>query len=467
MKKLTRESVQPERYPVKVLQFGDGNFLRAFADWMIDVLNEQTSFKGSVAVVAPLRRGRQGVKDEQEGLYHVLLRGVSEGKPVDEIRMITCVDGYVDPYDGYDAFMATADLPSLQFVISNTTEAGIAFLATDVQTGAPVDSFPAKVAQLLFRRFRTFDGDPSKGLIFLPCELIEANGTTLQKVVLQYAVHWHLPQAFSTWVRDACLFCNTLVDRIVTGYPGDGSPQIMERIGYRDERLVAAEPFYLWVIEADPSLNDVFPVREANLNVRFVSDLTPYRTSKVRILNGAHTAMTLVGYLRGLRTVREAIEDRWMADFVDSMVSQEVIPTIPLPAEEVKLYAEQVFERFHNPEIRHELKSIALNSLSKFRTRLLPTLLDRYDATGQIPPRLLYTFASLIVFYQGKWKGETLPVNDHPDALKIMEACWDANGRPQLTSLLSNEALWGVNLTYIKGLDDILTATVTSILKDA
>ena len=468
MKKLTRESVRAEQYPVKVLQFGDGNFLRAFADWMIDLLNEQTTFKGSVAVVAPLRRGRPPVKDEQEGLYHVLLRGISEGKRIDEIRLVTCVGQYVDPYENHDAYLATAELPSLQFVISNTTEAGIGFSAADLSVDKPVDSFPAKVTQLLYRRFVTFNGDRSKGLVFLPCELIEANGAALHKIILQYAAHWKLTEAFSVWVSEACLFCNTLVDRIVTGYPTDGAQQIMERTGYLDDKLVAAEPYHLWVIEADPSLNEIFPVRETNLNVKFVRDLTPYRTSKVRILNGAHTAMTLIGYLRGLRTVREAVEDPWMADFLRSMISEEVIPTIPLPADEVALYAQQVFERFHNPEIKHELKSIALNSVSKFRARLLPTLLDRYHATGQIPPRLLYAFASLIIFYRGKWKDETLPVNDNPDALKTMETCWasDADELPQLKAMLANETLWGLDLTNIQGLEGALSLVISDILRN-
>lgn len=467
MKKLTRESVQTGHYPVKVLQFGDGNFLRGFADWMIDQLNEHTAFRGSVAVVAPLRKGRPAVKDEQDGLYHVVLRGIDQGKRIDEIRLITCVTEYVDPYEGYDDFLATADLPTLQFVISNTTEAGISFNAKDMRAGTPADSFPAKVTQLLFRRFRTFDGAPSKGLVFLPCELIEANGAALQKTVLQYIAHWNLPQEFSAWVLDACRFCNTLVDRIVTGYPSESAQQIMERIGYHDEKLVAAEPYYLWVIEADPSLNEIFPVREASLNVKFVQDLSPYRTSKVRILNGAHTAMTLIGYLRGLRTVREAVEDPWMAEFLASMISEEVVPTIPLPANEVKQYAQQVFERFRNPEIKHELRSIALNSVSKFRARLLPTLLDRYHATGQIPPRLLYAFASLIVFYRGEWKGETLPVNDHPDTVKVMQACRDSDDHPQLGDMLANEALWGLDLNSIHGLDKELSAAITGILNNA
>jgi tagaturonate reductase len=464
VKKLTRESVRAEQYPVKVLQFGDGNFLRAFSDWMIELLNEKTAFRGSVAVVAPLRRGRPAVKDEQEGLYHVLLRGISEGKRIDEVRLITCVDQYVDPYESHDAYLAMADIPSLQFVISNTTEAGISFSGTDLSVDSPVDSFPAKVTQLLYRRFLAFDGDRSKGLVFLPCELIEANGTALHKIILQYSAHWKLTETFSTWVGEACVFCNTLVDRIVTGYPTDGAEQIMERTGYRDEKLVAAEPYYLWVIEADPSLNEIFPVREANLNVKFVRDLTPYRTSKVRILNGAHTAMTLIGYLRGLRTVRDAVEDQWMADFLRSMISEEIIPTIPLPAEEVERYAQQVFERFHNPEIKHELKSIALNSVSKFRARLLPTMLDRYHTTGQIPPRLLYAFASLIIFYRGEWKGETLPVNDHPDALKAMQACWSSDDLPQLKAMLAHEALWGSDLNDIQGLDAALTTVISSML---
>lgn len=464
MKELTSKSVPAETYPVKVLQFGDGNFLRGFADWMIDVLNEKSNYNGSVVVVAPLRRGKAPVSDKQEGRYHVVFRGISEGKRVDEVRLVKCVKGYLDPYGAYEEFMATAALPSLQLIISNTTEAGISFNPGDTNADSPPDSFPAKVTQLLHRRFQTFGNDRTKGLTFLPCELIENNGAVLRNVVLQYAEYWKLSKGFTDWVTSACVFSNTLVDRIVTGYPTDYAQEIMQRTGYHDERLVAAEPYHLWVIEGDERLNEVFPVRGTGLNVKFVSDLTPYRTSKVRILNGAHTAMTLVGYLRGLRTVREAVQDKWMAEFIGRMVTDEVIPTIPLPADEVKAYATVVFERFHNPEIKHELKSIALNSVSKFRARLLPTLLDRFNTTHQLPPGLVQVFAALIVFYRGSWKGEQLPVNDHADVLQAFEKCWQSPDHPDIAGILSNSAIWGADLSSIAGLTDALSSTVQDLI---
>lgn len=465
MRKLTRAAVNARNFPVKVIQFGDGNFLRGFADWMIDILNEQTAFSGSVVVVAPLRRGRPEQPDEQEGLYHVVLRGVSEGKHVDDVRLVTCIEKKVDPYQEYDSFLATADQPTLQFVISNTTEAGISFNDQDNQCNTPPNSFPAKVTQLLYRRFQTFRGDRSKGLIFLPCELIENNGHVLKETVLQYVAHWTLPEEFGSWITEACIFCNTLVDRIVTGYPQGYAQEIMKRTGFEDKRLVAAEPYHLWVIEAEESMNRYFPVSSTSLNVKFVRDLMPYRTCKVRILNGAHTAMTLIGYLRDLRTVKEAVGDAWMSRFLQEMLTEEVIPTIPLPAEEVKEYVHQVFERFHNPEIRHELKSIALNSVSKFRTRLLPTLLDHYHAWGKLPLRLMDVFAALIVFYKGTWHGEPLPVNDSPDVMNAMAKCWSGENPPQLNALLSDEAIWGHDLTSIPGFGDALRGAVVQIVK--
>lgn len=461
-KKLNRATVSTEEYPIKVLQYGDGNFLRGFADWIIDILNEEAAFSGSVVTVAPLRRDSPPTADDQDGLFHVVLRGISEGKPVDSVRLISCMTLHVNPYLQFDDYLDVGVIPSLSMVISNTTEAGISFNERD-RLNAPADSFPGKVTQLLYRRFRTFQGDPSGGLIFLPCELVENNGDMLKKLVLQYAQHWNLPEQFITWVSRACMFCNTLVDRIVTGYPNGYAHEIKERTGFDDSRLVAAEPYHLWVIEAEGSLKDILPVHRTSLNVKFTNDLSPYRISKVRILNGAHTAMTLVGYLRGLRTVREAVEDPWMADFLQRLVTEEIAPTIPLPAEDVLHYVRQVFERFHNAEIRHELKSIALNSVSKFRTRLLPTLLDHHRSTGQLPHHLIFAFAALIVFYRGSWRGEPLPVNDNPDALAAMAGCWSAGDTPKLKTLLANVTLWGSDLTTISGLEASLEKDVVRL----
>lgn len=465
MKSLSRDLTQHTSYPVKVLQFGDGNFLRGFADWIVDILNERAAFRGSVSVVAPLRRGRK-VVDEQQGLYHVVLRGISDGNTVDECRLVSCVSDYVNPYDEFDRFLSKADEPELRFVISNTTEAGISFDAQDSNPDVPAVSFPAKVTQLLYRRFLTFSGAPDKGWVFLPCELIESNAATLRQFVLQYSGLWKLPQEFIYWVNTSCLFCNTLVDRIVTGYPKEEAAEIFQRIGYTDEKLVMAEPYHLWVIEAEPSLNEILPVAGTGLNVKFVADLAPYRTTKVRILNGAHTAMTLIGYLRGLRTVRSAVDDPWMSTFLETMIRDEIMPTIPLPAEETERYVRQVFERFRNPAIRHELRSIALNSVSKFRARLLPAILDYYYQNGQAPPLLTQAFAALILFYRGVWKGETLPVNDHPDAIAALQNCWNSEDTFVPGPLLANNSLWGMSLSHLPNFEKRLSDAVVQLQRE-
>jgi tagaturonate reductase len=285
--------------------------------------------------------------------------------------------------------------------------------------------------------------------------------------VLQYADYWKLPVAFHEWVKDSCVFCNSLVDRIVTGYPKDNADQIAQRMGYNDLRLVAAEPYHLWVIEGDIRVRELLPADKAWLNVKFVPDLTPYRTSKVRILNGAHTAMTLVGYLRGLRTVRETVEDPWMASYLKGMITKEIIPTIPLPANELKEYARQVFERFSNPGITHELTSIALNSVSKFRTRLLPALLDYHHLTGKLPDHVVHTFGALVVFYRGTWKGQPLPVNDHPDVMKTMAAYWNnTSGEVDVHGMLANVALWGTDLNKVDHLTDGLSEAISLIVAE-
>ncbi len=462
MKNLNRQTVSRKQHPVRVLQFGDGNFLRGFADWIIDIMNERAGFESGVRVVAPLRRGRASINDKQDGLYHTLLRGIYGGQFVDELRLITCIDGSVNPYAEHEAFLKTGTHAELLFVISNTTEAGITFSPSDTSVSATPDSFPAKVTQVLYERFRAFAADPSKGLVFFPCELIENNGDELREIVLRYATYWRLPAEFSHWIERSCTFCNTLVDRIVTGLPGDELETLQQRCGYADSHIVAAEPYHLWVIENKAGISEMFPADKAGLNVKFVPDITPYRTRKVRILNGAHTAMTLVGYLRGFRTVRETIEDEAMHAYIEALVTNEVIPTIPLPADELIAYRDAVFERFRNPEIRHELKSIALNSVSKFRARLLPALLDYYRVKAELPSHIVQALAALIVFCRGTWRGEPLPVND-PDAT-IVQSVWKENELVNLNVLLRNVQLWGTDLSTLPGLEDTLKTRIGKLV---
>ncbi len=456
LKKLNRVTASiPQHRPIKVLQFGGGNFLRAFADWMIDLLNEQADFNGAVQIVQSTSSGKSDLINEQQGLYHVVLNGIKNGIPFEETRLITCVNGAVNPIEDYQAYLKTAENPDLRFIISNTTEVGIAFNANDTSISTVAESFPGKLTALLYHRFTYFKGATDKGLILLPCELIEKNGEILKQIIHQYIAFWNLPNAFAEWINHCTVFCNTLVDRIVPGFPKDKINEIQQHTGYEDNLVVTAEPFHLFVIEAPDIVRDAFPAHKIGLNVKFVNDLTPYRTSKVRILNGAHTALVHVAYLRGLRTVRESIDDKVVGEFIREAINNEIIPTLDLPKEELRQFALDVMERFQNPFIRHELMSIALNSISKYKVRVLPSVLKYIEIKKQLPEKLIFSLASIILFYKGEWKGQPIALNDTPEVLDFFKQIWSSNDIATVVhKTLSNKRLWDIDLTTISGLEN-------------
>lgn len=465
MKPLNRNTATvPERLAVKVLQFGEGNFLRGFVDWIIDILNEKTDFNGSVEVIQPIEQGLIKLLNEQDGLYHVLLSGIQGGKLRQESRLISCISGALNPYDNYNAFLQLAENPALEFIISNTTEAGIAFDERDVKPDSLPDSFPGKLTALLYHRYKHFSGDANKALIIIPCELIEKNGDALRAAVLKYADYWNLPGEFVFWIEKQTTFCNTLVDRIVPGYPRDSIKEIQQELGYEDKLVVKAEPFHLWVIEGPAAVKKAFPAEEAGLQVKFVDNQTPYRTRKVRILNGAHTALVPVGYLHGLRTVRDAVEDQTVGSFIKEAIYEEIIPTLDLPKAELEAFAADVIERFQNPFIRHELISIALNSVSKYKVRVLPSVLEFITRKQQLPQRLLHSLAALILFYKGEWQGEEIKLNDSAEVLHFFEQSWKkGNADAVVKEVLQHKEFWGMDLTKIKGLQEYVTQQVKQL----
>ena len=387
--------------PERVLQFGEGNFLRSFADWMIGAMNRRGLFGGSVVVVQPIERGLVDVLNEQDGLYTLILRGLRGGQVVERREVITAISRGIDTYRDWRSCLAAAAQPELRFAISNTTEAGIAY----VEEPRPADrcpaSFPAKVTALLAERFDRLDGDPAKGLVFLPCELIDRNGEQLRACVLRHAAAWGLDQGFVRWVEHHNRFLNTLVDRIVPGYPNDEIPSLTAQLGYEDRLLTTGEIFHIWVIEGDAEVARELPLTQAGLNVVWTSDLQPFRTRKVRILNGAHTMMALAAFLAGLDTVRECVEDPVLGAYVRRGIFDEILPLLPLPADETRAFAEDVMERLANPFIKHNLISIALNSVSKYRVRVLPSLLEYRAANRRPPPALAFSLAALLAFYRG------------------------------------------------------------------
>lgn len=449
--------------PERVLQFGEGNFLRAFVDWMIEHMNARGLFHGRAVLVQPIAEGLADRINAQNGLYTVLLRGGAAGKLVETREIVTSVDRCLDPYRDFDAVLKLATQPELRFVVSNTTEAGIRLDPGDRLDARPARSFPAKLTQLLYARFQHFDGDPSKGWIMLPCELIERNGDALQRAVMTLARQWNLPERFGAWVDTSCLFTNTLVDRIVTGFPKDEADQLTADLGYRDELMVAGEAFHCWVIESPRPLEEELPFVRAGLDVIWTDDMTPYRERKVRILNGAHTMLAVASFLAGNDTVRESMEDPLLRGYVQRALDAEILPTLTLPPAELAKFAESVIERFHNPFIRHELLSIALNSVSKYKARLLGSVLDTHRM-GQAAPCLAFALAALLAFYRGEFSGDAFrgerngtsyAIKDEPRVLAYFQSAWgdapDGECGYDFCEHLVNQTLarddfWGVRL---------------------
>ena len=467
----------------KILQFGEGNFLRAFVDWMIDILNEKTDFDGNVVIVQPLERGLSDMINDQKGLYTTILRGVQGGKNVEEFRTINSVSRCLNPYkkDDYEAYLKLAESKDLRFIVSNTTEAGIAYSEGNSLEEAPQAAFPAKVCAFLYKRYKAFNGAQDKGIIVIPVELIDKNGDNLKRIVLQYAKEWNLEAGFTTWLDDACDFCNSLVDRIVPGYPRAEAEQLCEKIGYQDNLLDAAEIFHLWVIECHKEFHeDELPFNKAGLNVIWTDDMSFYRTRKVRILNGAHTMSVLAAYQAGHNTVQDCIADKnLLYPFMHGGIFEEIIPSMDGSKEELEAYANDVLERFENPYNPHQLLSISLNSVSKFKTRNLPSLLGYITKQGSLPKRLVFALSALISFYEGtdyegsalkgKRGTETYLIQDNQDILETFAALYKerdegvARAKRISTAVLSNSAWWSQDLTQIEGLQHAVEKNLEAI----
>ncbi len=470
MKSLNRKDFPGPQYPTRVLQFGEGNFLRAFIDWQLDLLNEKTDLAAGVTIIRPINTEFPPSLNTQDGLYTTVIRGLDEsGEAVSETRIVRCVNNEINPWQDFAAYLALARNPDIEFVFSNTTEAGISYHAGDRPDDMPPVSFPAKLAQLLLERFRYFDGAADKGWTIIPCELIDYNGEALKALVLRYAEEWRLPAAFSDWVKTANTFCSTLVDRIVTGYPRDEAQKLEAELGYHDAFLDTAEYFWLFVIQGPQTLAKKLRLDRCPLNIRIVDDIRPYKERKVAILNGAHTALVPVAWLCGVDTVGEAMQDKVIRHYVQQTISEEIIPALDLPVDELRQFADAVTGRFLNPYIRHQLLSIALNGMTKFRTRILPQLLTNIRQHGAIPPRLTFALAALIAFYRGQREGQMYPLQDDEVWLTRFAKGWAqvANGHPLhelVVEVLQDEAHWGEDLLAIPGLSEQVTRYLEVIL---
>jgi len=459
--------------PIKVLQIGEGNFLRGFFDWMIHQCNKQGLFEGSIAVTQPRPSGKANIEKlkRQDGLYTLVMRGIQNGELMEQREIISVFSKIVDPYTEWSEFLALAENPALEFVVSNTTEAGLTYQPVAWEPEKAILSYPGKLTAFLYRRFQHFGGQPDQGLIMLPCELLEQNGALLKQHVLQHSRDWELPEAFIQWIDQHNRFLSPLVDRIVTGYQTEAADWF-EQWGYEDALLAAAEPYHIWAIEGNPELEQQLPFVQAGMNVHWVEDLTPFRMKKVRILNGAHTLMMPLGFLSGLDEVRQLMENHVFGAFVRRAVEQEILPTLPYDHHELIEYAESVMERFLNPYIRHRLIDISLNTISKFKVRLLPTLEAYLASKGELPEHIVRAFAGLIRFYKAhkvgeeyrgtRFNGDEYVLNDDSQTLDFFYKQWSSFEKGELTlqqliqHILSNDQLWGKDLNDIDGLTEAI-----------
>ncbi|MBD5285547.1 MAG: tagaturonate reductase [Bacteroides sp.] len=427
IKPLNSTTVDVVKHPVKVLQFGEGNFLRAFVDWQLDIANEKGVIDAGVAVIEP-RFADSFVIDtlnKQDNLYHVYLEGIEDGKPKKETRLVKVIQESFSPGKDPKRYEEVILSPELEFIISNTTEAGIRMEEDDVLSDAP-KTYPGKMTNLLYRRFKHFNGDKEKGLNIICCELIEDNATTLHKYVLEHAEKANLGKDFIDWVEEACTFSDSLVDRIVPGFPRDTINEIKEELGYDDNLVVKGELYHLWAIggKGYEKVRKLLPLDKAGLHVLFMPSIKSFRDKKVRILNGSHTGMVPVALQMGCETVMDAFNNPDINKFINDMVAKEVLPMIPEDQKELEAFAAGILERFYNPYIKHMLKSISLNSLSKWEARNFDTVKDNWEKAGKIADYECFTFAALLSLYGPKSGFEP---DDNQEHIAYIRNNWDEN----------------------------------------
>lgn len=462
--------------PERIIQFGEGNFLRGFVDWMIHTLNKKGLFNGSIVAIQPTPHGKVVPKlNAQDGLYTLAQRGMLNGTEVDEREIVTSISRGINPYTDWQKVLEVAENIDVRFMFSNTTEAGLTYLHEEYDKARSPLSFPGKVTAYLYHRFQTFQGAKEAGMILFPCELLDNNGQLLKEIVIRLATEWGFPQSFIDWVDQYNQFCNTLVDRIVTGFPREGIEQFNQELGYEDTLLTTCEPFHLFAIEAKPEIAAQLPFEKAGLNVHW-KPVAPFRELKVRILNGAHTMMFAAAYLSGLDTVKEAMEDEELQQFIRTGVYEEILPLLHINEEEKIRFADATFERFSNPFNQHKLLDISLNSIFKWKTRILPSFLEAVREKKALPAALTFSLAALYVFYRpnhvkdhvwfGK-RGDTVyPIRENEKTLRSIQILSDDNGEDlqrTIHAFLSNQQLWETDLTAVPQLAETVTFHVQNI----
>ncbi|MDA3893773.1 MAG: tagaturonate reductase [Salinivirgaceae bacterium] len=472
MTKLNRTNYPNAVAPERIIQFGEGNFLRAFIDWMVQEMNDKTDFNSSVVVVQPIDCGMIDLLNEQDGLYTLVSKGLKNGEAVRESQLIKSISRGINPYTHFEDYLKLAENPDMRFIVSNTTEAGITYYDGDTFDMQPPASFPAKLTKLLYHRFKTFNGDLEKGFVVLPCELIDRNGDKLKKCIKNFIELWGLEREFSLWIDNANTFTNTLVDRIVPGYNPETAKEITASEGYNDKLVVEGEHFHLWVIEGPEWLKDELPAEKAGLNILITNNITPYRTRKVRLLNGPHTVMAPIAYLSGIEFVGDAVDHNDIGTFINQTIFNEIIPALNSPKEESEAFANEIIDRFMNPFVKHALLSISLNSISKFKARVLDTIKEYQIKNNELPTNLVVSLAALMAFYRGSINGEKINIKDDDYILSFFNTNWQKVENKtkglsaMVTEFLSSTMIWSEDLTKIKGLAEATTFYLDRIVNE-
>ena len=479
LKALNKRTAPKSCAPERIIQFGEGNFLRCFVDWIVWNMNRRTDFNASVVVVQPIERGMADWLNGQDCLYHVNLQGKLNGEVVNSLDRIDVISRALNPYTQNQAFMALAEQPEIRFVISNTTEAGIAFDPACKLDDKPASSYPGKLTQLLYRRYKVFNGDPTKGLILMPCELIFLNGHHLKECIFQYIELWKDDfgadyEGFKEWFTRYCYVCATLVDRIVPGFPRKEIKQIQETVCYEDNLVVQGEAFHLWVIEKPENmsideLKAEFPAEKAGLHVLIAESEKPYHERKVTLLNGPHTVLSPVAYLSGVNIVRDACQHPVIGKFIHKVMYDELMQTLNLPMEELQQFAGDVLERFVNPFVDHQVTSIMLNSFPKYETRDLPGLKVYLQRKGELPKGLVLGLAAIITYYKGgvREDGAEIVPNDAPEIMQLLKDLWATGDMRKIaTGVLAEQSIWHEDLNAIPGLTDMVVGFLEQIQKE-
>ena len=467
-KLLNRQIINIAKLPPRILQFGGGNFLRGFVDYFVDIYNDTCDKELGVVVVKVTPNGNYEDWRSQDGLYYVSTKGVEGGKTLEDYRLIKCISTILSAYGEWEDYLKSATQPALNIIISNTTESGLRLAEGEELEDAPPASFPAKLTKWLWHRYLHFQGAPEAGCLIIPCELLIENGKLLKKLILQTAQNWALDPDFMEWLELYNHFCDTLVDRIIPGVPQEKKPEYWKQLGYTDHMITEGEPYHIWVVKGGKELKQRFPIDDSGLNIVFTEDLEPYRKRKVRILNGAHTALVPVALLMGVKTVYEAMSTDMTRKFLVAFLEREVLPGMDMPMDELMAYKNDIVDRFDNPFVVHFLQTISLNTFSKIKVRLLPTLEAWYQEHHRPPVLLSLSLACWIYFYRGYYDSFSFKLKDEPVVINKMQECWEQYGTAAdyaeiVYDFLSWETFWGQDLTRYSGLHQSITQNMKDI----